>query len=175
MEKALNINQDTIRINFYDDLSKTTACAKFVSHTLSDEQNSTIAKILETLLQPSEMIQTFSNQLLPVMKHDNFNTALQLSSKMPNGSVGNTSFDLIASFTKILSYNIQKRYYPISSLPIIYSMINNGISLILIMLQDVSPSAIYRFGRCVTEMTQAQKNSTKLFRNSLWDTELLLN
>jgi len=40
MEEALNINRETIRIILHEDLSKTKVCAKFVPHTLTDEQKS---------------------------------------------------------------------------------------------------------------------------------------
>ncbi|XP_011166492.1 histone-lysine N-methyltransferase SETMAR-like [Solenopsis invicta] len=38
MEAALNINRETIRTILHEDLGKTKVCAKFVPHTLTDEQ-----------------------------------------------------------------------------------------------------------------------------------------
>lgn len=38
MEEALNINKETIRTILHEDLGKTKVCAKFVPHTLNDDQ-----------------------------------------------------------------------------------------------------------------------------------------
>jgi len=41
MEETLNINRETIRIILHEDLGKTKVCAKFVPHTLRNDQKST--------------------------------------------------------------------------------------------------------------------------------------
>jgi len=40
MKEALNINRETIRTILHEDLQKTKVCAKFIPHTLTDEQKS---------------------------------------------------------------------------------------------------------------------------------------
>ena len=47
--------------------------------------------IQDMSLQPPEMIQNFSNKLLPVMKHGAFNIVLKLIVKMQNESLNFTS------------------------------------------------------------------------------------
>jgi len=89
MENALNINRENFRIILHEDLSKIKACVKIVSHTLCMYKNQRELTIQETSLQPPEMIQAFSNQLLSVMKHSAFN--MMLSAKVQNGSQKITS------------------------------------------------------------------------------------
>jgi len=86
IKDALNINKETIRTILHEDLWKTKVCAKFVPHSLTNEQNQEEFGIAERSFMVLKMTQTSSIQLIQVMKNGVSNMIQKQKNKVLNGS-----------------------------------------------------------------------------------------